>query len=252
MGGALNPHQGSAPGPPGGRGHTPAGGERPLHHWLGGEEQAGCWKVWSSFRRSMRRGIGNWGTGKIGRLRTSSRSGSRSLRDRVAVIDGDQAVTYRQLDERSTRLALNLLDAGPTAARPDRGAATERGRVRLPLFRAAEDRRDPDHGAAVAPLPRGQPVRASCPARWPARCPDRQGDFDFAPLVGPHSRREPDAASSGLSWARRRTGFLSLAGADRAGADALGGRASGDPGADRPDRSVRSSSSRAARPASRS
>ena len=32
--------------------------------------------------------------------------------DRVAVIDGEQHVTYRQLDERSTRLALNLLDEG--------------------------------------------------------------------------------------------------------------------------------------------
>jgi 2,3-dihydroxybenzoate-AMP ligase len=32
--------------------------------------------------------------------------------ERVAVIDRDQFVTYRQLDERSTRLALNLLDVG--------------------------------------------------------------------------------------------------------------------------------------------
>ena len=47
----------------------------------------------------------------------------RSLRDtfdqcfksyaaRVAIVDGEQAVTYAQLDERSTRLALNLLDEG--------------------------------------------------------------------------------------------------------------------------------------------
>lgn len=32
--------------------------------------------------------------------------------DRVAVIDGEEHITYRQLDERSTRLALNLLDLG--------------------------------------------------------------------------------------------------------------------------------------------
>jgi len=32
--------------------------------------------------------------------------------DRVAVIDRDQSVTYAQLDQRATRLALNLLDAG--------------------------------------------------------------------------------------------------------------------------------------------
>ena len=32
--------------------------------------------------------------------------------DRVAVIDRDQSVTYAQIDQRSTRLALNLLDEG--------------------------------------------------------------------------------------------------------------------------------------------
>ncbi len=32
--------------------------------------------------------------------------------DRVAIIDGDNSVTYRQLDKRSERLALNLLDEG--------------------------------------------------------------------------------------------------------------------------------------------
>ena len=32
--------------------------------------------------------------------------------ERVAVIDRDQAVTYAQIDQRSTRLALNLLDEG--------------------------------------------------------------------------------------------------------------------------------------------
>ncbi|MGH7854317.1 MAG: AMP-binding protein, partial [Candidatus Binatia bacterium] len=47
----------------------------------------------------------------------------RSLRDtfdqafsryaeRVAIVDGEQAITYAQLDERATRLALNLLDEG--------------------------------------------------------------------------------------------------------------------------------------------
>lgn len=32
--------------------------------------------------------------------------------DRVAIIDGDKSVTYREVDERSTRVALNLLDLG--------------------------------------------------------------------------------------------------------------------------------------------
>ena len=34
------------------------------------------------------------------------------FRDRIAVIDGERSVTYAQLDEHSTRLALNLLDLG--------------------------------------------------------------------------------------------------------------------------------------------
>jgi 2,3-dihydroxybenzoate-AMP ligase len=32
--------------------------------------------------------------------------------DRIAIIDGDHLVTYAELDERATRLALNLLDIG--------------------------------------------------------------------------------------------------------------------------------------------
>src|ERR1043166_5191321 len=34
--------------------------------------------------------------------------------DRVAIVDRDQSITYAQLDERATRLALNLLDEGLT------------------------------------------------------------------------------------------------------------------------------------------
>ena len=37
---------------------------------------------------------------------------SRATPDRIAVIDRDRSVTYAQLNERATRLALNLLDAG--------------------------------------------------------------------------------------------------------------------------------------------
>ena len=36
----------------------------------------------------------------------------RKFPDRIAIVDRDQFVTYAQLDERSTRLALNLLDIG--------------------------------------------------------------------------------------------------------------------------------------------
>ena len=32
--------------------------------------------------------------------------------DRTAIIDGERVVTYKELDERSTRVALNLLDFG--------------------------------------------------------------------------------------------------------------------------------------------
>ena len=58
-----------------------------------------------------------------GRYRAKGYWEDRSLRDsfdpifrrhagRVALIDGERAVTYAQLDERATRLALNLLDEG--------------------------------------------------------------------------------------------------------------------------------------------
>ena len=35
-----------------------------------------------------------------------------AIPDKPAIVDGDKTVTYRELDERSTRVARNLLDLG--------------------------------------------------------------------------------------------------------------------------------------------
>jgi 2,3-dihydroxybenzoate---[aryl-carrier protein] ligase len=45
-------------------------------------------------------------------LRDTFDQAFRRYADRVAIVDGKQSVTYAQLDERATRLALNLLDEG--------------------------------------------------------------------------------------------------------------------------------------------
>ena len=79
--------------------------------------------------------------------------------DRVAIIDGEKSVTYAQLNERSERLALNLLDEG---LKP-----LDRVVMQLPnvvefaylYFALAKDRLHSDHGAAEPPLPGNKPVR---------------------------------------------------------------------------------------------
>ena len=97
--------------------------------------------------------------------------------DRVALIDGERTFTYADVDAQSTNLALNLLDARAAAARPRRRAAAERRRVRDPVFRAAEDRRDPDRGARRRTAsPRSASSRSS-PARRPASTPDTAARF---------------------------------------------------------------------------
>src|SRR5437868_10752334 len=102
--------------------------------------------------------------------------------NRVAVIDRDQSVTYAQLDERSTRLALNLLDAG---LRP-----LDRIVVQLPnvvefayLYFALQK-----IGAIpimALPSHRYHEVSQFVELSGAVACamPDRQGDFAFAPLV---------------------------------------------------------------------
>ena len=124
--------------------------------------------------------------------------------DRIALIDGERQYTYaRHRPAEQISLALNLLDARPEAARPRRARAAERRRVRDPLLRAAEDRRDPDRRAGHAPLRRDQPVRADLPGRPRASIPERQGDFEFEPMIAARAGGEPVACKFCISASAR-------------------------------------------------
>jgi 2,3-dihydroxybenzoate-AMP ligase len=128
--------------------------------------------------------------------------------DRVAVIDRDEQVTYRQLDERSTRLALNLLDAG---LRP-----LDRIVVQLPnvvefayLYFALQK-----IGAIpimALPSHRYHEVSQFVELSGAVACamPDRQGDFDFTALVG-RIRDESPTLRLGIILGETPPGFLSL------------------------------------------
>jgi 2,3-dihydroxybenzoate-AMP ligase len=134
----------------------------------------------------------------------------RQFADRVAVIDRDQAVTYAQLDERSTRLALNLLDAG---LRP-----LDRIVVQLPnlvefayLYFALQK-----IGAIpimALPSHRYHEVSQFVELSGAVACamPDRQGDFDFTALVG-RIRDESPTLRLGIILGDTPEGFLSLRG----------------------------------------
>ena len=84
---------------------------------------------------------------------------------RIALIDGDREYAYADVDRLSDHLALNLLDLGLKPLDRVVLVAAERRRVRDPLLRAAEDRRDPDRRARHPPLRGDQPVRPDRPGR---------------------------------------------------------------------------------------
>ncbi len=128
--------------------------------------------------------------------------------DHVAVIDRDEQITYAQLDERSTRLALNLLDAG---LRP-----LDRIVVQLPnvvefayLYFALQK-----IGAIpimALPSHRYHEVSQFVELSGAVACamPDRQGDFDFTALVG-RIRDESPTLRLGIILGDAPPGFLSL------------------------------------------
>src|SRR5919199_940968 len=128
--------------------------------------------------------------------------------DRVAVVDGEQQVPYGQLDERSTRLALNLLDAG---LKP-----LDRVVVQLPnvvefvyLYFALQK-----IGAIpimALPSHRYHEVSQFVELSGAVACamPDRQGDFDFTALVG-RIRDESPTLRLGIILGEAPDGFLSL------------------------------------------
>jgi len=128
--------------------------------------------------------------------------------DRLAIIDGEQAVTYRELDERATRLAINLLDEG---LKP-----LDRVVVQLPnlvefayLYFALQK-----IGAIpilALPTHRFREMSQFAELSGAAACvtPDRSKDFDYRDLVNRMRRRNP-ALRMGIILGDTPPGFLSL------------------------------------------
>jgi len=128
--------------------------------------------------------------------------------DRLAIIDGEQAVTYHELDERATRLAINLLDEG---LKP-----LDRVVVQLPnlvefayLYFALQK-----IGAIpilALPTHRFREMSQFAELSGAAACvtPDRSKDFDYRDLVNRMRRRNP-ALRMGIILGDTPPGFLSL------------------------------------------
>jgi len=128
--------------------------------------------------------------------------------DRLAIIDGEQAVTYRELDERATRLAINLLDEG---LKP-----LDRVVVQLPnlvefayLYFALQK-----IGAIpilALPTHRFREMSQFAELSGAAACvtPDRSKDFDYRDLVNRMRRGNP-ALRMGIILGDTPPGFLSL------------------------------------------
>ncbi|MDE3075307.1 MAG: AMP-binding protein [Chloroflexota bacterium] len=128
--------------------------------------------------------------------------------ERVALISGEEHITYRQLKERSERLALNLLDVG---LRP-----LDRVVVQFP--------NGPDFvylyfglqkiGAipiCALPSHRYHEVKQFVTIAEAAACavPDRIGDFDFPPLI--ERIRSESSLRLGIVSGRAPDGFVSMA-----------------------------------------
>src|SRR5947207_6053079 len=115
-------------------------------------------------------------------LRDTFAAISARYSDRVAIIDRDREVTYAELDERATRLALNLLDKG---LRP-----LDRVVVQLPNvveFAYLYFGLQKIGAVPIMALPshRYYEVSQFVALSGAVACamPDRLGDFAFAPLV---------------------------------------------------------------------
>ncbi|HLG74524.1 MAG TPA: AMP-binding protein [Chloroflexota bacterium] len=114
--------------------------------------------------------------------------------DRVAVISGDERITYRQVKERSEKLALNLLDLG---LRPlDRVVVTL---PNVPEFVYLHFALQKIGAIPICALPshRYHEIRQFVTLADAAACvvPDRLGDFDFPALI---ARIQGEAPS--LKW----------------------------------------------------
>src|SRR6058998_3502337 len=128
--------------------------------------------------------------------------------DRVAIIDRDREVTYAQLDERATRLALNLLDEG---LRPlDRVVVQLPNVVEFAYFYFALQKIGCIPIMAL-PTHRYREISQFIELSGAAACvaPDRARDFDYTKLI----RRIRDAHTNlrlGIILGAAPKGFLSL------------------------------------------
>ena len=143
----------------------------------------------------------------------------RSLRDtfdqcfksyaaRVAIVDGEQAVTYAQLDERSTRLALNLLDEG----------LQPRDRVVVQLPNVAEFtylyfalQKIGCIPILALPTHRYREMSQFAELSGAVACvtPDRAKDFDYGDMVRRMRHKNP-TLRTGIIFGDAPSGFLSL------------------------------------------
>src|SRR5436305_1068659 len=128
--------------------------------------------------------------------------------DRVAIIDRDREVTYAELDERATRLALNLLDEG---LRPlDRVVVQLPNVVEFAYFYFALQKIGCIPIMAL-PTHRYREISQFVELSGAAACvvPDRARDFDYTKLI----RRIRDAHTNlrlGIILGAAPKGFLSL------------------------------------------
>ncbi len=130
--------------------------------------------------------------------------------DRPAIIDGEQAVTYHELDERATRLAINLLDEG---LKP-----LDRVVVQLPnlvefayLYFALQ--KIGSIPILALPTHRFREMSQFAELSGAVACvtPDRSKDFDYRDLVSRMRRGNP-ALRMGIILGDTPPGFLSLKG----------------------------------------
>jgi 2,3-dihydroxybenzoate-AMP ligase len=129
--------------------------------------------------------------------------------ERVAIIDRDQAITYAQLDERATRLALNLLDEGLEPL--------DRVVVQLPnvvefayLYFALQ--KIGCIPIMALPTHRFHEMNQFAALSGAAACvtPDTSRDFDYCEMVG-RIREKNKSVRVGIILGVAPAGFLSLA-----------------------------------------
>jgi len=164
-------------------------------------------------------GVVRFPPGFAARYRAEGYWEDRSLRDtfdqafnlyaaRVAIIDGERSVTYAQLDERATRLALNLLDEG---LKP-----RDRVLVQLPnvvefayLYFALQKIGCMPIMALPAHRYREMSQFAELSGAVACVTPDRAKDFDYRDLVSRIRQANP-RLRLGIILGEAWSGFLSL------------------------------------------